>query len=239
MTESASFYEERLYPLQDGVLRTLARTFELNFGIGPILTGGTALGRRYFGHRYSDDLDLFTNDDPNYAAYVEAALDALHEEGYRIDSARLRRESVFSQVYISLDDTTLKIDFVNDVAARFGEAVSWEAYPWVDGLRNILSNKITALYRLEAKDVVDLREIAKNYKFSWVDALSEATEKELGIDAITVSDLIRSFPEDLFEAVKWRKRPDHDSFYSDLQLMAQDILEVRGNSLVRVEHGEK
>lgn len=234
MTESAGYYEERLYPLQDGVLRTLAKAFEQSFGIGPILTGGTALGRRFFGHRYSDDLDLFTNSDPRYAEYVETALDALDKAGYRIDSARLRRDEFFSQVYISLDDMMLKIDFVNDVAVRFGEPVSWEAYPWVDGLRNILSNKITALYRLEAKDVVDLREIAKNYKFSWVDALAEATEKELGIDAITVSDLIGSFPGDLFDAVKWCKRPDRDSFYADLQCMARDILEVRENSLAEI-----
>jgi hypothetical protein len=34
------------------------------------LTGGTALGRYYLGHRYSEDLDFFVNADPNYTAYV-------------------------------------------------------------------------------------------------------------------------------------------------------------------------
>ncbi len=54
MHESEAFYEEILYPLQNGVLRTLAAC-EAPF----YLTGGTALHRHFFGFRYSDDLDLF------------------------------------------------------------------------------------------------------------------------------------------------------------------------------------
>lgn len=56
MHESEAYYEEILYPLQNGVLTTLAAC-EAPF----YLTGGTALHRHYFGFRYSEDLDLFVN----------------------------------------------------------------------------------------------------------------------------------------------------------------------------------
>jgi hypothetical protein len=36
------------------------------------LTGGTALGRYYLGHRYSEDLDFFVNADPIYKDYIPA-----------------------------------------------------------------------------------------------------------------------------------------------------------------------
>ncbi|MFH1146292.1 MAG: nucleotidyl transferase AbiEii/AbiGii toxin family protein [Pseudomonadota bacterium] len=34
------------------------------------LTGGTALSRHYFAHRYSDNLDLFVNKDPDFNVYT-------------------------------------------------------------------------------------------------------------------------------------------------------------------------
>ena len=44
MNESAAWFEETLYPLQNGVLRTLA-----DCGAPFYLTGGTALHRHYYG----------------------------------------------------------------------------------------------------------------------------------------------------------------------------------------------
>lgn len=52
------FYFDRLYPMQDEVLR-LIRSADTEF----YLTGGTAASRGYLNHRFSDDLDLFVNDD--------------------------------------------------------------------------------------------------------------------------------------------------------------------------------
>ncbi len=50
------FYSAKLYPFMDKVL-ALIRQADTAF----YLTGGTALGRHYLHHRYSDDLDLFVN----------------------------------------------------------------------------------------------------------------------------------------------------------------------------------
>ena len=71
MHESEAYYEEILYPLQNGVLTTLAAC-EAPF----YLTGGTALHRHYFGLRYSEDLDLFVNQDTGFGSYVDRALTA-------------------------------------------------------------------------------------------------------------------------------------------------------------------
>ena len=51
-----TFYSAKLYPFMDKVL-ALIRQADTAFD----LTGGTALGRHYLHHRYSDDLDLFVN----------------------------------------------------------------------------------------------------------------------------------------------------------------------------------
>lgn len=54
--EYSTYYDTKLYPLQDEVLKKL-KSLEQPF----YLTGGTAVSRGYFHHRCSDDLDLFAN----------------------------------------------------------------------------------------------------------------------------------------------------------------------------------
>ena len=54
MRSYSDYYEKKLYPLQDGVLRRVEGC-KTDF----FLTDGTALSRAYYGHRYSDDLDFF------------------------------------------------------------------------------------------------------------------------------------------------------------------------------------
>ena len=65
----SQYYEEILYPLQDKVLKML-KDCDLPF----YLTGGTAVSRGYFGHRYSDDLDFFVNGDSDFQGHIEKVL---------------------------------------------------------------------------------------------------------------------------------------------------------------------
>ena len=67
--------------------------------------------------------------------------------------------------------------------------------------------------------------------FHWSDVMVEATRKEAGIDAATVADLVRSFPQHLFDTIRWRAQPDEKHFFSDLAAIAADLLAVRENSL--------
>ncbi|MDQ2909189.1 MAG: nucleotidyl transferase AbiEii/AbiGii toxin family protein, partial [Candidatus Eremiobacteraeota bacterium] len=54
--EERRLYENVLYPLQNRILSVAA-----TYADALVLTGGTALARCYFEHRYSDDIDLFTS----------------------------------------------------------------------------------------------------------------------------------------------------------------------------------
>ncbi len=65
-------YFDRLYPLQDEVLR-LINAEDAEF----YLTGGTAASRGYLHHRFSDDLDLFTNDADEFSIWSDRVIQAL------------------------------------------------------------------------------------------------------------------------------------------------------------------
>lgn len=226
MSEPAAFYEEILYPLQTGVLSALARSRTCFY-----LTGGTALHRHYFADRYSDDLNLFAERDPRFGAQVQLALAAIREAGYALAPEASPRSAHFARAVVQTPEAALQLDFVNDTAPRFGALSDGALFSRIDALQNILSNKLTALFRLEAKDFADLWTIASAVRFHWKDAVAEAGQKLLGSSSVALAELIRSFPPDRFDSIRWRRRPDPDRFLADLQRMARDLLEVGPNSL--------
>ena len=65
------YYFDTLYPLQDEVLAVLA-----GLETGFYLTGGTAASRLYLQHRFSDDLDFFVNDQPEFILWAERLIQA-------------------------------------------------------------------------------------------------------------------------------------------------------------------
>ena len=77
MRSYSDYYEKKLYPLQDGVLKCVEECRTDFF-----LTGGTALSRAYYGHRYSDDLSFFVCADENFKSEVESVLKALAENEF-------------------------------------------------------------------------------------------------------------------------------------------------------------
>ena len=234
MSESAAFYEEILYPLQTGVLSALANSRTCFY-----LTGGTALHRHYFGDRYSDDLDLFAEHDAEFVTHVRRALAAIEGAGYSLVSEASIRRPHFARAVVRTSEAALQIDFVNDTVPRFGALVSGDLFPRIDALGNILSNKLTALFRLEAKDFADLWTIANAVNFHWRDAAAEAGQKLLGSSTLEFAELIRDFPPDRVDAIRWRRRPDRERFLADLKQMARDLLEVGPNSLAPTNTGSR
>ena len=71
-TSFSEFYEENLYRLQNGVLN-IVNSLSVPF----YLTGGTALSRGYYHHRYSDYLDFFVNRCKSFGTHVNSVLKAL------------------------------------------------------------------------------------------------------------------------------------------------------------------
>ena len=231
MTLYSDYYEENLYNLQDGILN-IVRTSGAPF----YLTGGTALSRGYYHHRYSDDLEFFLNADADFNRHLDCVLSALRQNGYSWNTETEFTKSVdFTTLMVSHPDFKykLKLDFVNDVAAHFGDINSSEVFYRTDSVTNILSNKITAMFRLSAKDVVDVREICLHEQFSWDEIFRNAREKELGIEADQIAEIIEGIPEDAFNSIKWIKKPDFEDFKKDLNIIACEMLNMKANSLCR------
>ena len=99
-------------------------------------------------------------------------LSKLKEDGFLWDVTKdfYSRDSFVSlKVYRDNPDILLKLDFVNDVAPHFGEFVETDIFQKTDSIRNMLSNKLTALYRFAGKDVADIREIALHESVNWTE----------------------------------------------------------------------
>jgi len=234
MKQSANFYRDILYPFQDGILN-IVRKLNTPF----YLTGGTALGRHYFNHRFSDDLDLFVNSDPDYSRHVAQILNALEENqkqfNFAIDYRRVRKEEHYTQIFLTqLENAAdLKLDLINDIAAHYGELEHSKTMGRIDSWRNILSNKLAAAFRYEAKDFADIWIIAKNKPIVWREIITEAKTKEAGIDPLALQEILRTFPSDEVMAVKWSIPIDQKEFITDLATIADDILQGKENSLFR------
>ncbi len=221
------FYSDRLYPFMDEVL-ALIRQADTEF----YLTGGTALGRHYLNHRYSDDLDLFVNHAGDFRYQVKKALESLRRGGIAFEQGTAA--DTFVRILARNEETLLKIDFVNDVAFHCGDFQEASFYPRIDHWRNILSNKLCALSRREPKDMADVLFIALSFPFSWPDIFGEARQKDLWVEPLEISKIILDFPVNLMGAVKWAKPANQDVCTAALQMLHLDIFHGRINSLFKV-----
>jgi len=223
MKDSKDFYVQALYPFQDGVIKILS-TLETPF----FLTGGTALARGYLGHRFSDDLDFFVNDDERFTQYArafEAALVAEASRGrWKLDAQGTVRSERFISLSLLAGETMLKLDLVNDIKFRVGDPIAHPTLGRLDTIDNILSNKMGALFRYAEKDIADIWAIWKRYGADWPVVMRDAQLKDAGIDPVSAAEIVASFPAQRFDAIKWSEPPDRDSFVKDLRTIAEEIL---------------
>jgi hypothetical protein len=226
----SEYYEERLYPLQNGVANVVC-----NCATPFYLTGGTALSRVYYRHRYSDDLDFFVNNCDEFQHWVKKVLVGLETAGYSWDPEKGFVQSPNFVSLILLDvskNTRLKIDFVNDTVAHYGDFAESDLFARVDSVRNILSNKLGAVFRYSAKDIADIREIALHQSFDWTDMLIESRSKDRGIEAVAIAEVLIGVPQTAFESILWQNpTPTWPVFIADVKQIAQDLLTGGANSL--------
>jgi predicted nucleotidyltransferase component of viral defense system len=219
-----TYYLDELYPLQDKILKTI-EPLDLDF----YLSGGTALGRCYLNHRYSDDLDFFVNRQKNFKEQCTTAVDVLKKQ-WKCDVST--GSDTFMRIFVEAEKISLKIDFINDVPSRFGDLTKSPIFHRIDSWRNILSNKICALGRLEAKDVADIVFLARTYKFDWETVVAEAKEKDLWVDPIEICRILHQFPTTLLKTIKWIKKVDIEELKRQIDAMHDDIFSGASNSLV-------
>lgn len=151
MLPTHTFYFEQRYPLQDLALALIQQQDTVFF-----LTGGTAVSRVYLHHRFSDDLDLFANLQPDFSIWCGSVIDALMQDG-RWQTEVIMRQQYFARVLIHQNDVTLKIEMINDVPSHIGIIHQHPVLGRVDSPENILANKLTALVnREEQRDLADI-----------------------------------------------------------------------------------
>lgn len=224
------YYIRNLYPIQDGIIR-IVNSLHTPF----YLTGGTALSRGYCNHRYSDDLDFFVNNEKDFLLYINQIVKKIkkgaQEYGFEYDNNKLILTDDFAQLFIKKNDTVLKVDFINDIPENYGSKQNHSKLGKIDSVDNILTNKITALFRHEPKDIVDIWSIATKYNFNWETAINLAKDKEIGIDPIIISEIIDTFPADRLNYIKWIGTPDKTRIMEELKTIVEEILQSKDNSL--------
>ena len=215
----------KLYRIQDKILLSLKPVLSPFY-----LTGGTALGRFYLNHRFSEDLDFFINKSDTFQSSVKDIEKVLIRK-----FSVLKHESIvyedFVRYYIEEEEGVLKVEFVNDIAYRCGLPDIYE-FGFIDTPLNILTNKLTAIAgRDEPKDVFDICTIAQNYRFNWLEVFGEAKNKAI-INEIDVEQRIKSFPILLFQKVDWLISPvDTDKISNIITILANDFFLGSDNSL--------
>lgn len=221
-TTRASY--KRLYALQDEVLALIFR-----HQLGFYLSGGTALSRGYFHHRYSDDLDLFLHDTNLFGDALRVIGMDLERRFPNLSTEVEARD--FRRFRIVVGADVLKVDFVADRTPRIGLPVTRGSW-YLDTVRNILSNKISAvLSRDEARDVADIVYICNQRRFDWDTVLSEARQKQ----TFATEDLVyrlHTFPPASFSNVPFQDPiPSTKDLAHALETIGQDIVSGAKNSL--------
>ncbi len=233
LNTSEIFYKEKMYPLQNRILNFINESSPSLY-----LTGGTALSRFYLFHRYSDDLDLFTNADENFPEEVEKAVKGiLGIRGIKLKNSLSGVGEGYIRLEVEDGDVSLTVDFVNDVAFRVGSHQKIDGI-LVDNVANIMTNKISALIgRDELKDIVDVREICRTFKFDWGKVLDASLNKEASVDSeyidYKLSNLARFLGNhpDFLESINWIRKPDTNLFISDLEEIRDNIVALTENRL--------
>jgi Nucleotidyl transferase AbiEii toxin, Type IV TA system len=214
-----TFYFDKLYPLQDQVLRIL-QGVETGF----YLTGGTAASRGYLQHRLSDDLDFFVNDDRRFLLWAERWIQALTEQpGSTVNV--LMKEERFVRLNLVREDVQLKIEMVNDVPAHVGDLVMHPVLGRLDSAENILANKLTALIdREEPKDLADIWGFCCRLGLSLTAALEGAQGKAAGIFPIDVARLLCTADRKDWELIRWIEAPEPTQFLDDLRELGEALI---------------
>jgi hypothetical protein len=216
-----SFYFESLYPFQDDVLKLVS-----GIDTGLYLTGGTAASRAYLNHRFSDDLDFFTNDSPDFALWVDRLIQALQDRE-EWSMTVVQRDRRFVRLNLIRNEVPLKIEMVNDVPAHVGEIRRHEILGRIDTPENILANKITAAVdREEPKDFADIWGFCCRLGLPLSPAIEGAQSKAAGIFPADLARLLCSVRRKDWELVRWIEAPDPDHFISDLAKLGEGLVLV-------------
>lgn len=213
------YYYKKLYPLQDKVLRIIN-----DLGTGFYLTGGTASSRGYLHHRFSDDIDLFVNDDNSFGLWADRIVHAISKSNeWRLDV--LQRDDRFVRLSLTEGDLLLKIELINDVPSHVGTIKNDAILGMLDSAENILANKVTAaIDRQEPKDLADIWGFSCKMGVSLISAITDAHSKAAGIFPADLARVLCTATKSDWEAIRWIEAPSADKFLDDLQKLGESLI---------------
>lgn len=216
--------ETILTPLQKNAIEVIAQYGDISRLF--YLTGGTALAEFYLKHRFSDDLDFFTNNVEFPTQIVESAVEKVRK-ALGVVEVRYRRAYDRRMFFFIVDSEELKIEFTYYPFAPIHQPGDIQGL-LVDSLEDIAANKLMALFdRIEPKDFADIFFILKETKIT-VTKLREllATKFHLQSEAATLGSefaKVRSI-EALPKMIKPLTVADLKQFFSDrARELAPDI----------------
>ena len=220
---SKEYYYNMLYPVQDKVLIIIS-TLETGF----YLSGGTASSRGYLHHRFSDDLDLFVNDNNNFGLWSDRVINALSGVGnWRVDVTL--RDDRFTRLSLIEGEVLLKIEMINDVPSHIGKIRKHEILGMLDSPENILANKVTAIIdRQEPKDMADIWGFCCNMGLSLSAVITDAHSKAAGIFPPDLARILCSAAKADWEAVRWAEPPPLETYLKELQKLGDSLIIIEG-----------
>lgn len=169
------------------LLTPLQRRLLAEIGESPLkdqffLTGGTALAALYLHHRYSVDLDLFT-ENPAAVAQVVPTMQEITDR-LDLEITFTRTLGTFLEAFVtSPDGERIEFDFAQDSPYRL-EPIRFdqELQLAVDNPTDIACNKLSALFdRAEPKDFVDVYFIVREF-LPFEQLVTLARQKHVGMD---------------------------------------------------------
>jgi predicted nucleotidyltransferase component of viral defense system len=176
-------------------------------------TGGTALSSYYLQHRYSDDLDFFSEKEFNTQAIFNFIGEMAKKYNFTFESRFEEVVYIFDLIFT--DGYKLKLDFSFYPYKQLEKGDLIENLP-IDSLFDIATNKIvTVSQRNDVKDFVDLYYLLQ--KFSLWDLISAAKLKfKLEIDPFLLATDFLKVEDFTFlpKMIKPLTLPDLKAFYS-------------------------
>jgi predicted nucleotidyltransferase component of viral defense system len=142
------------------------------------LSGGAALVGFYFGHRKTEDLDLFTLENE-----IEKGVLILKEVANSLPAEleAIQTSPDFRRFLLKRNEESIVIDLIRETVYQINREKLTINGIRVDSQEEILANKLcTLLSRSEIRDLVDVYELeSAGYRVE--DVISEASKKDTGL----------------------------------------------------------
>lgn len=180
------------------------------------LTGGAALVGFYFGHRETNDLDLFTREDAVESGFV-IVKDVARQLEASVEAIQTAPD--FRRVLVTRGDEAIIVDLIREYVFQIAPEKNEIDGIRIDSPEEILANKLCALLsRSEIRDLVDVM-VLENAGFDLEVALDAAEKKDTGLSPAQLAWVLHGieFGDDLI--------PPGDVTVADLRRYLDGLIE--------------